>query len=301
MVAKRSRARAMAMVLCLAGMLVVGAGTLRAQPGMVRTAPPTAEETEAVLARLRAGPPAVAHHSVTSHVPVAFRTHRPCSYRVEVAHFRAPCPTDSLARLLAMLDVEAHARGTAPPAERCPGDSAHRDQYWVETDDAGEPVQLRLSPSEGQATILSGRLEWGPYDVGAAAIAVRRLLGGVLATDSLIGDCEPCDSARFARPGPKTPARFGQYVYVEEFPELVERVPPEYPDPARAADVSGQVMVQALVGKDGRVRETVLLNSIPMLDAAAAHAVERWRFKPATSNGKPVAVWVAVPIKFTLH
>jgi outer membrane biosynthesis protein TonB len=30
-------------------------------------------------------------------------------------------------------------------------------------------------------------------------------------------------------------------------------------------------------------------------------AVKQWIFKPALSNNKPVAVWVAVPMKFTLN
>jgi len=46
---------------------------------------------------------------------------------------------------------------------------------------------------------------------------------------------------------------------------------------------------------------TAALKSIPMLDAAAIAAVKQWVFKPALSNNKPVAVWVAVPVKFTLN
>jgi TonB family protein len=38
-----------------------------------------------------------------------------------------------------------------------------------------------------------------------------------------------------------------------------------------------------------------------MLDAAALSAVKQWVFKPALSNNKPVAVWVAVPERFSLH
>jgi protein TonB len=59
--------------------------------------------------------------------------------------------------------------------------------------------------------------------------------------------------------------------------------------------------VQALVGKDGKVKDTKVVKSIPMLDAAAVAAVKQWVFKPALSNNKPVAVWVAVPVRFTLH
>jgi periplasmic protein TonB len=95
--------------------------------------------------------------------------------------------------------------------------------------------------------------------------------------------------------------KFGEYVFVEELPEAVTKVQPVYPDMAREAGVDGTVMVQALVGKDGKVKDTKVVKSIPMLDASAITAVKQWVFKPALSNNKPVAVWVAVPVKFSLH
>jgi periplasmic protein TonB len=95
--------------------------------------------------------------------------------------------------------------------------------------------------------------------------------------------------------------KLGDYVYVEELPEAVTKVPPEYPELARSANVDGTVLVQALVGKDGRVKDAKVVKSIPMLDASALAAVKLWVFKPALSNNKPVAVWVAVPVRFTLH
>ena len=95
--------------------------------------------------------------------------------------------------------------------------------------------------------------------------------------------------------------KFGEYVYVEELPEAVTKVSPIYPDLAREAGVDGTVLVQALVGKDGKVKDTKVVKSIPMLDANAVTAVKQWVFKPALSNNKPVAVWVAVPVKFSLH
>lgn len=92
--------------------------------------------------------------------------------------------------------------------------------------------------------------------------------------------------------------KFGEYVYIEELPEAVVRVPPIYPAIAREANVAGVVMVQALVGKDGKVRDTRVVKSIPMLDGAAVDAVRQWVFNPAKAAGKPVAVWVAVPVRF---
>lgn len=95
--------------------------------------------------------------------------------------------------------------------------------------------------------------------------------------------------------------KFGDYVFVEELPEAVTRVAPNYPDLAREAGVDGTVLVQALVGKDGKVKDVKVVKSIPMLDDAARAAVRSWVFKPALSNNKPVAVWVAVPVRFSLH
>lgn len=95
--------------------------------------------------------------------------------------------------------------------------------------------------------------------------------------------------------------KFGEYVYVDELPEVAHRVEPDYPDLARQAGVSGLVLVQALVDRDGAVKDVRITKSIPMLDAAAAHAVRAWTFKPARSGGRPVAVWVAAPVNFRLH
>lgn len=99
---------------------------------------------------------------------------------------------------------------------------------------------------------------------------------------------------------PDRPA-FGDYVYVEELPEAIVKMPPSYPDVARESGVEGTVVVQALVLKDGTVGDTRVVKSVFRLDEAASAAVRKYRFKPAMAKGKPVAVWVAIPIRFTLH
>lgn len=95
-----------------------------------------------------------------------------------------------------------------------------------------------------------------------------------------------------------SPPAFGDYVYVEELPEPIQRAVPNYPEAARRAGISGIVQVQALVLRDGSVGETRVVKSIPMLDQAAIDCVRQWRFKPALSKGEPVAVWVGIPIRF---
>ncbi len=115
------------------------------------------------------------------------------------------------------------------------------------------------------------------------------------------GVSEDVGSQMVVAPSEDAMPKFGDYVYVEELPDAVTRVAPIYPDLAREAGVDGTGMVQALVGKDGKVHDVRVVKSIPMLDEAAKLAVRKWVFKPALSNNKPVAVWVGVPVKFSLH
>jgi TonB family protein len=69
---------------------------------------------------------------------------------------------------------------------------------------------------------------------------------------------------------------------------------------ARQAEVEGTVMVRALVGKDGRVKDAFVTEGIPMLNEAAVAGAMKYVFKPALQQHKPVAVWVQIPMRFTL-
>jgi protein TonB len=93
---------------------------------------------------------------------------------------------------------------------------------------------------------------------------------------------------------PQPLPKLGDHVYVEELPEALTRVAPIHPSSAP----EGTVLVQALVGTDGHVKDAKVVKSIPGLDAAAEAAVRQWVFKPAMARGRPVAVWVAVPVRF---
>lgn len=90
------------------------------------------------------------------------------------------------------------------------------------------------------------------------------------------------------------------FVAVEEMPVLIDIPAPIYPDMARQAEVEGTVMVRALVGKDGRVQDAFVTDGVPMLDDAAIAAAMKAVFKPALQQHKPVAVWVQIPMRFTL-
>jgi protein TonB len=75
-----------------------------------------------------------------------------------------------------------------------------------------------------------------------------------------------------------------------------------YPEIAREAGIEGTVIVQATIGKDGRVKETVILKGIPKtgLDEAAMDAIKLIKWKPAYQRDKAVTVRISVPVVFRL-
>ena len=70
-------------------------------------------------------------------------------------------------------------------------------------------------------------------------------------------------------------------------------VPPPYPTMARRMGDQGEVRLDVHVGADGRVTEVRLRQSSgsTLLDRTAIDTVRKWRFKPATVDGQPVAEW----------
>ncbi|HYK03267.1 MAG TPA: TonB family protein [Thermoanaerobaculia bacterium] len=99
-------------------------------------------------------------------------------------------------------------------------------------------------------------------------------------------------------PPPSGPLRVGGDV---KAPVTVERVDPKYTETARAAKVAGIVVVEAVIGKDGRVQSVNTIKGLPMgLSEQAETAVRRWRFKPGTLNGQPVATIFTLTVTFKL-
>ena len=70
---------------------------------------------------------------------------------------------------------------------------------------------------------------------------------------------------------------------------------------AREAQIEGVVKLMVLVGKDGKVKNVKVEQSIESLNDAAKSAAMQAVFRPAMWQNKPVAVWVSVPIRFSLR
>lgn len=81
---------------------------------------------------------------------------------------------------------------------------------------------------------------------------------------------------------------------------LVHDVAPEYPPEAGRARIEGTVVLLAVIGKDGAVRDVRVENGLPVLAQAAIEAVRQWRYRPYLLNGEPVEVDSRITINFTL-
>jgi TonB family protein len=83
-------------------------------------------------------------------------------------------------------------------------------------------------------------------------------------------------------------------------PRLIKQVDPFYPEIARQARVEGIVILEAETDMYGRVRNTKILRSIPLLDKAAIDSVKQWIYEPFVIDGKPRGVIFTVTVRFTL-
>ncbi len=81
---------------------------------------------------------------------------------------------------------------------------------------------------------------------------------------------------------------------------LIHKVQPAYPPLARSARIQGQVVLQAVIGKDGTIQGLHAVSGHPMLTPAAIDAVKQWRYKPYFLNGEPVEVDTQITVNFTL-
>jgi len=78
------------------------------------------------------------------------------------------------------------------------------------------------------------------------------------------------------------------------------RVSPVYPKLAKASRIQGQVVLRAIVGRDGTIQNAEVISGNPLLTQAALDAVKQWRFRPYVLQGKLVEVETQVTVIFQL-
>jgi TonB family protein len=87
-----------------------------------------------------------------------------------------------------------------------------------------------------------------------------------------------------------------------EPPRLLHEVKAQYTEEARRQGITGDVLMEVVVRRDGTVGEAHVLKGLGYgLEQRAIDAVRQWRFAPAQRKGVPVDVLVQVAVEFTLR
>ena len=144
-------------------------------------------------------------------------------------------------------------------------------------DDAGDPGPSSL-PDTGP-----GLGVWGGTEPPSSLIAV-----------------DPVWQIETVRPPAPEPPRRIRVTEINPA-QLIRRVQPTYPPLAKQTGLQGTVVLRALIGTDGAVREVQLVSGPYLLAQAAMQAVLQWRYQPTLLNGQPVEVETRITVIFTMN
>ena len=153
---------------------------------------------------------------------------------------------------------------------------------------APAPLEAPSSVEAESTTLADAPSEGAPAEVFGATDGVP---GGVAGGTGSGPSLEPAHQPAAG------PFRVGEGI---DRPRKIKDVKPVYPPAAMAARVGGNVLIEATIGADGKVHNTRVLKSIPILDDAALHAVRQWEFDPGRRNGVAVDVTMVIVVTFAL-
>jgi TonB family protein len=117
------------------------------------------------------------------------------------------------------------------------------------------------------------------------------LIGG-LDAGTIVIDSPPPVAAT-----PPKPVRVGGDI---QPPIRTKGFAPVYPQIALLVKEQGVVIIEAIIGVDGKVEQAHVLRGKPLLVEAALTAVRSWEYSPTLLNGRPTPVIMTVTVHFTL-
>jgi periplasmic protein TonB len=163
-----------------------------------------------------------------------------------------------------------------------------------------QPSKLEVD----QTVIMAPDIKFPPGQIGDPSSEFTKSLSNGSGGPGGIGNDGCCggvgsSSGPYVGNGPPGIVPLGKGVTA---PQVIFNPEPTFSDEARKSKTQGRVTLSLVVGKDGlpydiRVRESLGMG----LDEKAIEAVNRWRFRPATLNGQPVATRVDVEVDFHLY
>ena len=80
----------------------------------------------------------------------------------------------------------------------------------------------------------------------------------------------------------------------------IKNVAPQYPQEAKDAHLQGQVRMEVVIDKEGKVARITVLSGLPVFTESAIAAVGQWEYRPTLLIDEPVEIVTEVEINFTL-
>ena len=173
--------------------------------------------------------------------------------------------------------------GTQPTAADVPADQTPTNRPNSAMMDNQLKAQSRISSDLKN----SGKDAPPPSSFSADALGANASMGNVFSGQS----------------GPKVKAEAPKKVNISAGVAvglLMQKTAPVYPPIAKAARVSGTVVVQATISTSGQIQNPRAVSGPTMLRQAAVDAVRTWRYRPYMLDGQPVEVETSVNVIFAL-
>ena len=82
---------------------------------------------------------------------------------------------------------------------------------------------------------------------------------------------------------------------------MIFQVAPIYPPLAKQARIQGEVVLEAIISREGDVTNLRVVSGHPLLVEAALTAARQWKYRPTLLNGQPVEVVSQVTVPFKLE
>ena len=167
-----------------------------------------------------------------------------------------------------------------------------------------KPYVLREQYFEAVELPTSFELPPPPKEVSAPVVPIEAAEGDEDASDaSAFAPTSYSNIDEVPMPPPPSTDQAQEFYAFDEAPVLIKFVNPKYPDLARQAGIEGTVLLNVLVGDDGKVLQVSVIQSdvTPAMEKSAREAAKQFLFKPAKQRTVAVKARMAIPIRFKLH
>jgi periplasmic protein TonB len=205
--------------------------------------------------------------------------------------------TNTLPEVPTVMAFAASAPAPPPPPPPPPAQPSATQPVAEPTPKPGAlaaPIEAPSSVKPESPTAVADALAGvvGGVEGGVPGGVVGGIVGG------LVSPAPPPPPPPPPPPTSRTPVRIGGQITA---PALVHRVEPTYPDIAVAAQVTGMVILEAVVNTEGCVESVKVLRPVSrILDQAAVEALKQWQYSPLVLNGVPTSFVLTVTFNFSV-